>query len=255
MGPGDAVSETLEGRSVLVTGAASGIGLAVARQFAQAGSVVGVNYLPDDPCGPAVVDELKRAGHRVHRVAADVTDEHALGAAVAAFAAEAGDVQVLVSNAGIASHKRFLQLSSADWERMIAVHLFGARNAAFVALPPMLEAGDGVIVFTASELAAVGAVDLTHYCAAKGAIVSFAKSLAREVGDRGVRVNCVAPGPTETDMLTPYPEEYSDANRELLPLKRWGRPDEVARSYLFLAGPGGSWFTGQVISPNGGAVM
>jgi len=247
--------ETLEDRRVLVTGSASGIGLAITRCFAAAGAVVGVNYLPDDPRGPAVVQSLRDAGHRVHAVPADVADEQQLLSAVGEFAGVAGPVEVLVSNAGIATHQRFMEISAADWQRMIAVHLFGARNAAYAVIPGMLEAGRGTIIFTASELAAVGAVDLTHYCAAKGGIVSFSKALARELGEHGITVNCVAPGPTETELLTAFPEEYNDENRDLLPLRRWGTPEEVAWSYAFLAGRGGSWFTGQVISPNGGAVM
>jgi 3-oxoacyl-[acyl-carrier protein] reductase len=245
----------IRGRSVLVTGAASGIGLAVATRFAGLGASVGLNHLPDDERGPREVGRLRDAGLDVTAVPADVTNESDLADAVARFASTSGTPEVLVANAGIAEHVRFLDIDGDRWDRMIRVHLLGARNAARAALPGMLEAGFGRIIFTASELALVGAPELTHYCAAKGAIVSLAKSLAREVGGAGITVNCVAPGPTETAMLTAYPDEYNEENRLALPLQRWGDPDDVAWSYVFLASEGAGWYTGQVLSPNGGAVM
>lgn len=242
-------------KSVLVTGAATGIGFAVAELFAEQGAVVGLNYLPDDERGPRAVAELAGRGLSTTGVPADVTDAKALENAVTEFRRSAGPPLVAVSNAGIADHVNFLSIDLPAWERMVGVHLLGARNVAATVVPAMIEEGYGRVIFTASELAFVGAATLSHYCAAKGGIIAFAKALAREVGGAGITVNCVAPGPTETEMLTDYPDEYNEANRKLLPLQRWGKPREVALSYLFLAGEGGAWYTGQTLSPNGGAVM
>jgi 3-oxoacyl-[acyl-carrier protein] reductase len=249
-----AVLESIEGKVVLVTGAGSGIGLAVARLFASHGARVGANVLPADARGLAALASGPFAD-RLHPVRADVTDLAELTSAVDAFTASAGPVDVLVSNAGIAQHKSFLELSPSDWQRMLDVHVNGAFNTARLCLPSMIERRSGRIIFTASELAAVGAETLTHYCAAKGALVAFCKALAREVGRYGITVNCVAPGPTETQMLTGYPDEYNERNRETIPLRRWGKPEEIAWTYLFLASDGGSWYTGQFVSPNGGTVM
>jgi NAD(P)-dependent dehydrogenase (short-subunit alcohol dehydrogenase family) len=249
------VYEDLRNRPVLVTGAATGIGLAVAERFAEAGAVVGVNFLPGDECGPQSVGELTERGFSAFAVPADVTDREALDAAVREFTGVAGAPLVAISNAGIAQHIPFLSMAPEDWDRMIRVHLLGGRNVAAAVLPPMIKAGWGRLIFTASELAFVGAATLTHYCAAKGGLIAFAKALAREVGETGVTVNCVAPGPTETAMLTSYPDEFNDENRALIPLQRWGDPREVASTYLFLSSEGASWYTGQTLSPNGGAVM
>jgi 3-oxoacyl-[acyl-carrier protein] reductase len=249
------VIETLQDRRVIVTGAASGIGFAVAERFAASGAVVGLNFLPGDERGSDAVERLASAGHRVAGVPADVSDSDALAAAVDSFAASHGHVEIAIANAGIAQHLEFVELTSADWDRMLGVHLFGARNLVAATLPPMLEAGFGRVIFTVSELALVGCETLTHYCAAKGGMIAFAKALAREVGPRGVTVNCVAPGPTETEMLTTYEDEYTDENRLMLPLQKWGDPAEIAWTYTHLASDAGSWFTGQVLSPNGGAVM
>jgi 3-oxoacyl-[acyl-carrier protein] reductase len=249
------VYEEFQGQPVFVTGAATGIGFAVCERFAEEGAVVGVNFLPDDPRGPRATQDLVDRGYSAVPAPADVTDPDAVEAAVRAFAETAGMPRVAVSNAGIAQHLPFASMSADDWGRMIHVHLFGARNVAAAVLPDMVDAGYGRLIFTVSELAFVGEPTLAHYCAAKGGIIALAKSLAREVGESGVTVNCVAPGPTETEMLTSHLEEYNDEVRDTLPLRKWGDPREVAETYLFLASNGASWYTGQTLSPNGGAVM
>lgn len=247
--------ENIRGRRVIVTGAASGIGLSVARRFAEAGAVVALNHLPADERGPAVVDELCAAGLRVVGAPADVTDELALAAAVRAFTEAEGAPEIAVANAGIAEHINFLDQTAEDFDRTVRVHLYGARNLIASTLPQMVEAGFGRVILTVSELALVGAETMSHYCAAKGGMIAMAKSLAREVGPRNVTVNCIAPGPVETELLTSVKEEYTEENRLSLPLQRWGDPDELAWTYLMLAGEAGNWYTGQVLSPNGGAVI
>ena len=247
--------EDLRGRRVIVTGGASGIGLAISKGFAACGSIVGINFLPEDPRGPREVADLSSAGHQVLAVAADVTNQEAVLAAFDGYAALVGSPEVLVSNAGIAEHVDFMDLRAEQWDQMLRVHVMGARNTVYAVLPNMIRSRFGRIILTASDLAFVGAPRLTHYSAAKGALVAFAKALAREVAPNGITVNCVAPGPVETELLTAYPEEYNEANRLAIPLRRWGTPEEVAWSYLFLSSNAAGWYTGQTLAPNGGVVM
>jgi 3-oxoacyl-[acyl-carrier protein] reductase len=246
--------DSLRGKKVLVTGAGSGIGLAIASRFLDAGAIVGANVLPDDQAGHATLAELAERG-TLEIVAADVSDEQQVAAAVERFSARHGAVDVLASNAGIGQKGSFLELTEADWQRMFAVHVGGAINTTRACLPGMLEQGFGRIIYTASELVPIGMANLTHYCAAKGAIVSLARSLAREVGPSGVTVNCVAPGPTVTPMFEKAPDEYNEEARLTIPLQSFGDPANVAWSWLFLASDAGRWYTGQFVSPNGGVAM
>lgn len=249
--------DDLAGRRVFVTGAGSGLGLAVAQRFAEHGSIVGATVLPGDAAGRAALEAVEpQAGGRVVVVEADVTSAEQVDSAVAQYAAEAGGaVEVLVSNAGIANSGPFLELTNDDWERMLKVHVGGAVNTTRACLPGMLEAGWGRVLYTASELVTIGFENLTHYCAAKGALASMARALAREVGPRGITVNCVAPGPTMTPMFVKSEAENNDDYRNTIPMRTFGDPDNVAWTWLFLATDAGRWYTGQMVAPNGGVAM
>jgi 3-oxoacyl-[acyl-carrier protein] reductase len=248
------VLESIQGRKVLVTGAGSGIGLAITRHFLEAGATVAANVLPGDEQGRTALAGLAGRGS-IEIVTSDVADAEQVADAVGAFSERHGPVDVLASNAGIGQKGSFLELSNDDWQRMLSVHVGGAINTTRACLPGMLEQGFGRILYTASELVPIGMANLTHYCAAKGALVSLAHSLAREVGPKGVTVNCVAPGPTVTPMFEKAPDEYNEEARMTIPLQSFGEPDNVAWTWLFLASDAGRWYTGQFVSPNGGVAM
>jgi 3-oxoacyl-[acyl-carrier protein] reductase len=163
-----------------------------------------------------------------------------------------GTVGILVNNAGVTRHTGFLDIDDAEWRWMVETHLYGTFYMTRAALPDMVAAGGGSIVNVASELALIGRARQAHYVAAKAGVVGLTKSLAREFGPNNVRVNAVAPGPTMTGMLTNHERLASEAD---LPLRRVGRPEEIAAAVAFLCSSDATWITGQVLSPNGGAVI
>ncbi len=227
-------------RVALITGAASGIGAETATLLSRRGwKVAGLDLRGSKTDLPLV---------------ADVADPEAVRAEVVRATRELGRISLLVTVAG---HYEMLPVSEIGierWHRMLAVHLGGARNACAAVLPGMLEREEGHIVTISSELALAGGDEDAHYAAAKGAIIGFTKSLATEVAGRGVRVNCVAPGPTDTPLLAPDSPWRDPAFLKTLPLQRLVRPEEVAETVLFLVEEG-DYFCGQVLSPNAGAVI
>ncbi|WP_225769871.1 SDR family NAD(P)-dependent oxidoreductase [Inquilinus sp. Marseille-Q2685] len=238
----------------IVTGAASGIGRAIAERLANAGAAVLIADLHADRA-EAVAATLRAAGGRAEAVGADVSDAHAVERIFAAGREAFGDCTLLVNNAGHVHQSPFEALAVADWDRMIAVHLRGTFLCCRAALPAMLAAGDGVIVNIASQLGQIGGVDLVHYSAAKAGIIGLTKALAREVSARGVRVNAVAPGPIETELVRALSEEWRAAKRAQLPLGRFGAPEDVAETVAFLASPAAGIYVGQTLGPNSGDVM
>lgn len=226
--------------AALVTGAAGGIGAAIAERLASSGwRVAGLDLRPSDT-------ELA--------LEADVSDREAVRAAAERAAAELGPVSVLVTAAGHYEPVPVGELDTERWRRMLAVHLGGTVNACWAVVPGMLATGSGCIVTISSELALAGSAGDAHYTAAKGAIVGFTRSLGIELAPRGVRVNSVAPGPTDTPLLAPDSPWRAPDYLATLPLGRLVRPEEVAETVALLVEEGG-YFAGQTLSPNAGAVI
>ncbi|MGO1077868.1 SDR family NAD(P)-dependent oxidoreductase [Inquilinus sp. CA228] len=244
----------LADHTAIVTGAAGGIGKAIAERLAAAGAAVLIADLHADRA-EAVAATLRAAGGRAEAVGADVSDADAVERIFAAGRDAFGDCTLLVNNAGHVHQSPFEALAVADWDRMIAVHLRGTFLCCRAALPAMLAAGDGVIVNIASQLGQIGGVDLVHYSAAKAGIIGLTKALAREVSARGVRVNAVAPGPIETELVRALSEEWRAAKKAQLPLGRFGAPEDVAETVAFLASPAAAIYVGQTLGPNSGDVM
>ncbi len=209
--------------------------------------------------GGGLADLWEKAGHEVTRIGSeggDVSDAEAVQEVIAKAKEEFGPPEILVNNAGFLQLVPFVELSIEDFDRMIAVHLRGTFLCTRAVIHEMLERGRGVIVNIASQLAQIGAPDLCHYAAANAGIIGLTKSLAREVSAQGVRVNAVAPGPINTELVFDnLPEEWRENKAAELPLGRFGEPHEVAETVAFLASDAASLYVGQTLGPNSGDVM
>ncbi len=244
----------LSGRSALITGANRGIGAGVARAFAAAGAAVAINYPNADAAdeAQALCKEIEGQGGKAVALEADVSDAGAVEAMVSSAIDRLGQIDILVNNAGIALAAPVEDIDPTDWDRVFAVHVRGTFLCAKYVLPHMYARGSGRVINTASQLAYLGAAGFAHYTAAKGAIVTFTRTLALEAAPKGIGVNAVAPGATRTAMLDDVPEDILDGIRQSIPLGRLAEIDDIVPSYVFLASDAARHYVGQVISPNGG---
>jgi 3-oxoacyl-[acyl-carrier protein] reductase len=241
-------------RVALVTGAGSGIGRAIAEKLAKDGERVVVNDLYGETADE-VVALIKESGGRAAAAPGDVSDPDAVEQIMATAREAYGPPEILVNNAGFLQQKRFVDLTVGDFDRMIAVHLRGTFLCTRAVLPEMLSRGGGIVVNVASQLGQIGGIELCHYSAAKAGIIGLTKSLAREVSAQGVRVNAVAPGPINTELILGLSEEWQRAKAAELPLGRFGEPAEVAETVAFLVSDGATLYVGQTLGPNSGDVM
>ncbi len=247
--------DRLSGKVALITGASAGIGRATAILFGEEGAKVAVNYAHRGGKADEVKREIEKVDGEAIVIKADVSSGKEVRVMLDEIMRKFDRIDILVNNAGIAEHKTVIEISEADWDKMLGVHLKGTFNCTKAVLPIMLSQKAGKIINISSELALIGKEGLTHYCAANGGIISFTKALAKEVGPEGINVNCVAPGPTLTEMFMSSPDEFNDEFKMTLPLRRFAKPREIAFSILFLANDESDYYAGQVLSPNGGEVM
>jgi 3-oxoacyl-[acyl-carrier protein] reductase len=234
-------------RVVLVTGGARGIGLATARAFAANGDKVAVTYRSGPPEADGADDLLW--------VPCDVTDPVQVDAAFEQIEAQYGPVEVLVSNAGITADMLVLRMSDDDFSRVLEANLTGGFRVAKRAVTKMMRARWGRIIFVSSVVGATGQAGQANYAASKAGLVGFARSLAREFASRQITVNVVAPGPISTDMMEAVDEARRSLIESAVPLGRFGSPDEVAATIVFLASDAAAYTTGAVIPVDGGLGM
>jgi 3-oxoacyl-[acyl-carrier protein] reductase len=245
----------LEGKRALVTGAASGIGRAIATAFAAEGAHVAVVDRAPRQTTNAVAASIEAGGGKAFAVQADVSDEAQVLALFETALEKLGGLDILVNNAGILIEKPLLETTAADFDRLIGVNLRGVFLVGREALRAMVGQESGRVINIASELAYLGRENCSIYCASKGGVLSMTRSWAREFAPH-ILVNAIAPGPTDTPMLGPASTSAEMLAKESEnPLGRIGRPEEIAAAAVFLAGPGSTFMTGQCLSPNGGAVM
>ncbi|GLS44261.1 SDR family NAD(P)-dependent oxidoreductase [Methylobacterium brachythecii] len=247
---------SLAGRTAFVTGGSSGIGRAIVDLFTAKGARVGIGHYQRQDETAAFVADLSARGRSAAATECDVSCETSVARAKAWCDDQLGPVDILVNCAGIGGDRMFTEMSVAEWDRMIAVHLRGSFLITHAFFSGMVERKYGRIILTSSQLAYKGAPGLAHYCAAKAGIVGFVRALSYEGARHNVTVNGLAPGPVETEVLASLSEEWRAMKMAQLPVGRFGSVEEIAPAALLLASEfGGRNFCGQNLSPNGGDVM
>ena len=242
-------------KTALVTGASRGIGRGIALELARQGWDVCVNFVEHGEAAEKTAADIRALGQNALAVRADVAD----GAAVEAMAhraeRELGPVSLLVNNAGIAGQMQFQDITDQQWDRYLSVNLGGARNAIRAVLPGMLSEKRGAIVNISSIWGLRGASCEVAYACTKAALIGLTRSLALELAPSGIRVNCVAPGVIDTDMVQVLGRETLRDLAEQTPLGRLGTPEDVAWAVAFLASDRASFLTGQVLGADGGFIV
>ena len=246
------MDKVLQGEIALVTGASRGIGAAIADELAALGATV-IGTATSDSGAAAIGARLQAAGGHGRKL--DVNDAGAIDALVDGIAKESGPVSILVNNAGITRDNLLMRMKDEDWQAIIDTNLTSVYRTSKAVMRGMMKARKGRIVNIASVVGVTGNAGQANYAAAKAGIIAFSKSLAKEIGSRGVTVNVVAPGFIDTDMTRALPDAAREDLVGQIALGRLGEPADIARAVAFLAGPAASYITGETLHVNGGMYM
>jgi 3-oxoacyl-[acyl-carrier protein] reductase len=244
-------ANALEGEIALVTGASRGIGAAIAKALAEAGATV-VGTATSEAGAKSISSSLADRGRGA---VLNIADEESVSALFKDLQANEGHPTILVNNAGITKDNLLLRMKQEEWDDVIGTNLTGLYRVCKAALRGMMKARKGRIINIASVIAVMGNAGQANYAASKAGMIGFSKSLAREVGSRGITVNVVAPGFIDTDMTQVLPEEQRASMLQGVPLGRLGQGADIANAVLFLASAGGAYVTGETLHVNGGMVM
>ncbi|GAB3383055.1 3-oxoacyl-ACP reductase FabG [Lysobacter fragariae] len=242
----------LKGEVALVTGASRGIGAAIADELAAQGATV-IGTATSEAGAKAIADRLAANGG--HGRVLDVANAESVDALIEAVAKDIGPISILVNNAGITRDNLLMRMKEEDWNAILDTNLTSVYRTSKAVMRAMMKARKGRIINIASVVGVTGNAGQTNYAAAKAGIIAFSKSLAKEIGSRGITVNVVAPGYIATDMTKDLPEDARQALSEQIALGRLGEPADIARAVAFLAGPAASYITGETLHVNGGMYM
>lgn len=245
----------LKGKCAIVTGAAKGIGKAIALKLASLGANIVLNYRSSEEKAIETENEIKALGVEVLRVKGDISNisdvENLINTAKEKF----GKIDIMVNNAGITKDTLILRMKEEDFDSVINVNLKGVFNCLKTITPVMVKQREGKIINLSSVVGLSGNAGQVNYAASKAGVIGMTKSLAKEVGARGITVNAVAPGFIETDMTEVLGDKFKEEAKKAIPLKRLGKPEDVANVVAFLASEDANYITGQVIQVDGGMVM
>ncbi len=246
------MSKPLQGEIALVTGASRGIGAAIADMLAAQGATV-IGTATSESGAKAIGERMAAIGG--HGRALDVTDAAAVDALIEAVGKEFGAISILVNNAGITRDNLLMRMKEEDWDAILSTNLTSVYRTSKAVMRGMMKARKGRIINIASVVGVTGNPGQANYAAAKAGIIAFSKSLAKEIGSRGVTVNVVAPGFIDTDMTKALPEESRNALLGQIALGHLGKPEDIAHAVAFLAGPSANYITGETLHVNGGMYM
>jgi 2-hydroxycyclohexanecarboxyl-CoA dehydrogenase len=241
----------LTGKTAIVTGGASGIGLAITQRFAREGAAVAIWDI-DEAGVQRVAKELQATGAKAIGCRVDISNRAQIVAAAERVRSELGPIAILVNNAGISGFTSFLEISDEAWDRMISINLKGVFMCTQVAVPDMVAAGWGRIINISSSSAQSGSPRMAHYVASKGGVIGMTKALAMEFADQGITVNNVPPGFVDTPLLRTTLGNGVDGQIQRSPMKRIGKPEDIAAACAFLASDDAGYITGHTLSVNGG---
>jgi 3-oxoacyl-[acyl-carrier protein] reductase len=244
----------LTGQIALITGASRGIGAAIALELGKQGAVV-IGTATSDKGAAAISEVFSTAGIKGEGMSLNVNDAAQVEVTLKTISEKYGDVSVLVNNAGITRDTLLMRMKDDDWDAVISTNLTSVFRMSQAVLRPMMKARTGRIVSISSVVGHMGNAGQTNYAAAKAGMTGFTKSLAAEVGSRGITVNCVAPGFIETDMTAELSEDITNKMLARIPVGRLGSVKEIAATVAFLASPNAAYITGETIHVNGGMLM
>jgi len=244
----------MQNRAVIVTGGASGIGRATALLLAREGASVFVGDI-DEAGGQATAEAAQAQGRNVEFLKLDLQQPASIAAFADAVHKKVQRLDGLINAAGWDRIQPFMENPPEMWDDLIAINLMGAVRLTRAVLPPMIEAGAGKIVNISSDAGRVGSMGETVYAAAKGGLIAFTKSLAREMARHKLNINCVCPGPTDTPLFQRQPDRMKEALTRAIPFRRIAQPEDIAEAVMFFAGPRSDYITGQVLSVSGGLTM